>query len=99
MQQMRLRHLCAAVIFGGLFVALFGGASSLASPTTHRAGPYQVAWVMVLQNDYTQAMLKGAQAAAKSENVKITPFDTGFSPQKQFSVIQDVISLHKYQGI
>jgi ribose transport system substrate-binding protein len=98
MHHVRLR-LCAAAVLGSVCVALCGGSPSLGSTTIHHSGPYQVAWVMVLQNSYTQAMLKGAQAAAKAENVKITPFDTGFSPQKQFSVIQDVISLHKYQGI
>ena len=41
----------------------------------------------------------GGRNAAKSENVKITPFDTGFTAQKQFSVIQDIVALHKYQGI
>jgi len=98
MHHVRLR-LCAAALFGSVIVALCGGSASLGSTASQRSGPYRVAWVMVLQNSYTQAMLKGAQAAAKSENVTITPFDTGFSPQKQFSVIQDVISLHKYQGI
>ena len=99
MHQVSLRRLCLVAVLCGSCIALAGGASSLGSTTAHRATPYQVAWVMVLQNSYTQAMLKGAQSAAKSENVKITPFDTGFSPQKQFSVIQDIIALHKYQGI
>jgi ABC-type sugar transport system substrate-binding protein len=98
MQRVRLR-VCAVAFVASVCVALSGGATSFGGPTVPRSGPSRVAWVMVLQNSYTQAMLKGAQAAAKKENVTITPYDTGFSPQKQFSVVQDLISLHKYQGI
>ncbi|HXW78932.1 MAG TPA: sugar ABC transporter substrate-binding protein [Acidimicrobiales bacterium] len=94
----RLRHVGVAALLAGVCVAFPGGATAFASSTAP-AGPYQVAWAMVLQNSYTQAMLQGAEAVAKTDNVKITTFDTGFTAQKQFSVIQDIVALHKYQGI
>lgn len=94
----KMKHAGVAALLAGACVALPGGATSFASVRAQTA-PYQVAWAMVLQNSYTQAMLQGAENAAKSENVKITTFDTGFTAQKQFSVIQDIVAQHKYQGI
>ena len=78
-----MKHAGVAALLAGVCVALPGGATLFASVRAQTA-PYQVAWAMVLQNSYTQAMLQGAENAAKSENVKITTFDTGFTAQKQF---------------
>ncbi len=94
----KFRHVSIAALLASVCVALPGGAISLGTATA-QAAPHQVAWAMVLQNSYTQAMLQGAESAAKAENVKITTFDTGFTAQKQFSVIQDIVAQHKYQGI
>jgi ribose transport system substrate-binding protein len=98
MGHVKMRHIGVAALFASVGVALSGSATSFASVRA-QAAPYQVAWAMVLQNSYTQAMLQGAENAAKTENVKITTFDTGFTAQKQFSVIQDIVAQHKYQGI
>ena len=78
-------------------VALPGGAISLGTARAQAApsrspGPW-------CSRTATRKRCSRGPSRPKGENVKITTFDTGFTAQKQFSVIQDIVAQHKYQGI
>jgi ribose transport system substrate-binding protein len=54
---------------------------------------------MVLANSYTEAMLQGAEAAAKGKNVQFVKYDTSFSAQTQYNDIETIVAQHNVQGI
>lgn len=86
------------------FVLVLGACSSSSSSSTGATAsasskPVKIAWVMVLANSYTQAMLQGAEAAAAGKNVQFVKYDTGFSAQTQYNDIQTIVAQHNVQGI
>jgi ribose transport system substrate-binding protein len=93
---------------GGILAALLlvlGACSSSSSSSSGAAAasssskPIKIAWVMVLANSYTEAMLQGAEAAAAGRNVEFVKYDTGFSPQTQYNDIETIVAQHNVQGI
>jgi ribose transport system substrate-binding protein len=92
------RYALTAALAALTLVAAACGSSS-AGTSSGSSGPVKVAWVMVLANSYTQAMLQGAQAAAKGKNVQFVKYDTGFSAQTQYNDIETIVSQHNVQGI
>jgi ribose transport system substrate-binding protein len=73
--------------------------SSGAAASSSSSKPIKIAWVMVLANSYTQAMLQGAEAAAAGKNVQFVKYDTGFSAQTQYNDIETIVAQHNVQGI
>ncbi len=98
----RVRRTTLAGTAAAVVLALGACSSSSSTSTAAASGsskPIKVAWVMVLANSYTQAMLQGAQAAAKGKNVQFVKYDTGFSAQTQYNDIQTIVAQHNVQGI
>lgn len=84
-------------------VALVGSIAGLALTTSATGAgaqgkTWQVAWFGTKANLFLAAELKAVQSQAKKHNIKITVFDSGFDPNKQFSQVQDAITLRKYDG-
>jgi ribose transport system substrate-binding protein len=75
------------------------GSASTGASSGSSSKPVKVAWVMVLANSYTQAMLQGAEAAAKGKNVQFIKYDTSFSAQTQYNDIETIVAQHNVQGI
>jgi ribose transport system substrate-binding protein len=74
--------------------------STSATATNGQAAtkPLQIAWFSTKANAFLAAELKAVQAAAKNRGAKITVFDSGFDPNKQFSQVQDAITSKKFDG-
>jgi ribose transport system substrate-binding protein len=92
----------------GIAVAFATAACLLTFVAAASAGPqkkaaaqaeYKVAFVSTISNTFTTAIYNGFKAAAKGKNVKVTFFDTGTDPQKEYSVIQDIVAQKQFQGI
>jgi ribose transport system substrate-binding protein len=97
----RLRRVPIVAALAALGLAAAACSSSPSASTSSSPGSKQIkiAWVMVLANSYTQAMLQGAEAAAKGKNVVFIKYDTSFSPQTQYNDIETIASAHNVQGI
>jgi ribose transport system substrate-binding protein len=84
-------------------VALVGSMTAFAVTTSATGASaqqktWQVAWFSTKSNRFLAAELKAVQSRAKRYNIKITVFDSGFDPNKQFSQVQDAITGKKYDG-
>jgi ribose transport system substrate-binding protein len=84
-------------------VAALGSAAALTVATAASGAgaqnkTWQVAWFSTKSNRFLTAELKAVQSQAKKHNIKISVFDSGFDPNKQFSQIQDAITLKKFDG-
>ncbi|MCW2963260.1 MAG: monosaccharide transporter substrate-binding protein family [Actinomycetia bacterium] len=64
-----------------------------------KAATYNVAFVSSISNTFTAAIYNGFKDAAKGKPVKVTMFDVGVDPQKEYSTIQDIVAQKQYQGI
>ncbi|MDX6591318.1 MAG: ribose transport system substrate-binding protein [Gaiellales bacterium] len=59
----------------------------------------EIAFISPLANTFTSAIYDGAKAGAEGKNVKITHFDPGQDPQKEFNMIQDILAQGKFKSI
>jgi ribose transport system substrate-binding protein len=57
-----------------------------------------IAYFAPQANTYAQATYQGLVEAGKKLNADITRYDTGFDAQKEYSQIQDAITLKKFQA-
>jgi ribose transport system substrate-binding protein len=89
----RLR-LTALLVLLGVISALGVAAAAMSAGSK----TYNVAWFSTRSNRFLTAELSAVQSEAKKNNIKITVFDSGFDPNKQFSQIQDAITLKKFDG-
>ena len=83
--------------------AVIGLASLLAAAATSAASSaptktYRVAWFSTKSNRFLSAELAGVLKEAKKLKIKITVFDSGFDANKQYSQIQDAMTLNKFNG-
>jgi ABC-type sugar transport system substrate-binding protein len=74
-------------------LALMSAATSAAPKKS-----YNVAWFSTKSNRFLSAELASVRKEAKKFNIKITVFDSGFDPNKQYSQIQNAMTLNKFQG-
>jgi ABC-type sugar transport system substrate-binding protein len=88
----RLRIVVTLVVLG-LLAGLAVAAAALSAPKT-----YNVAWFSTRSNRFLTAELSAVQKQAKKDHIKITVFDSGFDANKQFSQVQDAITLKKFDG-
>ncbi len=89
----RLRFAVMLVVLG-LLVGLAASTAAMSAPSKS----YNVAWFSTLSNRFLSAELSAVKKEAKKFNIKITVFDSGFDANKQFSNIQDAMTLKKFQG-
>jgi ribose transport system substrate-binding protein len=75
------------------------GATAVSAAPAKQNAEYRVAFIGTVANTFTAAIYKGFQDAAKGKPVKVTMFDMGNDPQKEYSIIQDIIAQKQYQGI
>jgi len=90
-----------AALAGG--VAACGGSDkssgTTASGNTTAAGkPLNVAFFTALGNTYLEATFDGLRRGFSGKDVTITPFDSQFNSQKQYSQIQDAIVSKKFDA-
>jgi len=60
--------------------------------------PYNVAWFSTKSNAFLSAELAAVLKEAKKLKINITVFDSGFDANKQYSQIQDAITLNRFDG-
>jgi ribose transport system substrate-binding protein len=89
----RLRLAAVTLVALGLLAATLTTVAMSA-----RSKTYNVAWFSTKSNRFLTAELSAINKEAKKRNVKITVFDSGFDPNKQFSQIQDALTLNKFDG-
>lgn len=74
------------------------GSSTSGSSTTASGKPIKVAFFTALGNTYLEATYDGLRKGFAGKDVSITPFDSQFDSQKQFSQIQDAIASQQYDA-
>jgi ribose transport system substrate-binding protein len=60
--------------------------------------PLRIAWFSTKGNAFLAAELKAVQAAARQRGARVTVFDPGFDPNKQFSQVQDAMTSKRFDG-
>ena len=106
----RSRTLVSVVGLLGLVATLAAGGALVARPPAKTLSiqastkVFKVAWIMVLDNTYTDGMLNGAKKEIKKElskgyKVELTEFNPEFSASAQYSDVLDAIAEHKFNGI
>lgn len=99
-----LRMLAAAALAAvTLLVAACGGDGSTANEgnddqAASSSEPIEVAFFTSLGNTYLEATFDGLKKGFEGSDVNLTPFDSQFDPQKQYSQIQDAIVASKYDA-
>ena len=82
----------AALAIAGLLIGACGSSSS------GQQTAIRVAFFAPIANTYVAATLKGMNEVSASGGIKITQFDTGFDPTKEFSQIQDATTSGKFDA-
>jgi len=101
-----LRPIAAlALVALALVAAACGGSDNGSTDTAGGAGsttaaekPIRVAFFTALGNTYLEATYNGLRRGFEGRDATITPFDSQFDPQKQFSQIQDAIASKKFDA-
>lgn len=87
-----------SAIIGG--IALISTMLVTGGPAQAKAKPINIAYMsFAVANSYDAPMLAAARATAASLGAKITVFDAGNDPAKQYSQMQNAIATGKYKGI
>jgi ribose transport system substrate-binding protein len=94
----RLQHVRKPLLLAVAVVIVAAVAGAVVASGSGAQKRIHIAYFAPQANTYAQATYQGLVEAGKKLNADITRFDTGFDAQKEYSQIQDAITLKKFQA-
>ncbi len=95
----RISAVALAVLAGTLMACGGGDADDATSGSSTQDGQRRVGVFIPQGNSYAKAMTDAAEQWAADNDAKVSVFDSGIDPQRQYAQIQDVIAQHSLDGM